>query len=553
MQALLEFLRSEEDAIYGLLLKSDDQGLRQLALRTALLRKGRVAEAGAQANRLLHNNLKSPAVRQVFLAWQRSRQQREALLYGGPGVLPSLEYQRRLQALKLESESLETQLAATFPELRQLNPPPFEVIVPAVASRLPNDGVLVEVVWALPYLQQGGSSEENIGSPHYVAILLFPNQQVVVQDLGAAARIDDSVQKLRQALRVSGSDPVVAARALFDQILAPLQKRLEGRKNLFLSLDGSLNLVPFDALHDGSDYLLGRYHFHYLTSGRDLLRDSSGGPGQPALVLADPDFAKAAPSVGTAENKTFYNKLAALQRLPGARREAERIAPLVASLPLVGSAAKESVVRAAHAPWVLHIASHGFFLDSQEIGRPSGRRAFHSGQRKGVMIGNFGAEPLNLRGDVESLSRSALVLAGAAQGDQAKTAAEDGLLTAEEARSLDLFGTQLVVLSACDTGEGDLSAGQGVYGLRRAFLVAGAETLVTSLWSVSDTATGKLMERYYHKLLKEKKGRLEGMQEAMQGMRAQPQYSHPYYWAPFLVIGSDGPLRPPAGLRSVVP
>ena len=151
-----------------------------------------------------------------------------------------------------------------------------------------------------------------------------------------------------------------------------------------------------------------------------------------------------------------------------------------------------------------------------------------------------------MSGDTDALSRSALVLADAAQGEKAKSAAEDGLLTAEEARSLDLFGTQLVVVSACDTGQGELSVGQGVYGLRRAFLVAGAETIVTSLWPVSDAATGKLMQKYYEKLLKEKKGRLEGMQEAMKEMREK--YKHPYYWAPFLVIGSDGPLRPPASL-----
>ena len=151
-----------------------------------------------------------------------------------------------------------------------------------------------------------------------------------------------------------------------------------------------------------------------------------------------------------------------------------------------------------------------------------------------------------MSGDASSLSRSALVLAGAAQGGHAKTTAEDGLLTSEEARSLDLFGTQLVVLSACETGQGELSAGQGVYGLRRAFLVAGAETVVTSLWQVNDAATGKLMELYYRRLLKQKQGRLQGMQEAMKEMRAK--YAHPYYWAPFLVIGSDGPLRPPVGV-----
>lgn len=85
--------------------------------------------------------------------------------------------------------------------------------------------------------------------------------------------------------------------------------------------------------------------------------------------------------------------------------------------------------------------------------------------------------------------------------------------------------------------------GQGVFGLRRAFLVAGAETLVTSLWQVSDEATGKLMEKYYQRLLLKKQGRLRAMQEAMKDMRKQ--FRHPYYWAPFLVIGSDKPLRVP--------
>jgi CHAT domain-containing protein len=165
-----------------------------------------------------------------------------------------------------------------------------------------------------------------------------------------------------------------------------------------------------------------------------------------------------------------------------------------------------------------------------------------------VPLTEAGTEPLGMSGGSDSLSRSALVLAEAAKGEGAASAAEDGLLTAEEARSLDLHGTQLVVLSACDTGQGDLSVGQGVYGLRRSFLVAGAETLVTSLWQVSDAATGKLMTLYYQKLLKEKKGRLAAMQEAMKQMRTQ--YKHPYYWAPFLVIGSDGPLRPAAKSHS---
>jgi CHAT domain-containing protein len=143
------------------------------------------------------------------------------------------------------------------------------------------------------------------------------------------------------------------------------------------------------------------------------------------------------------------------------------------------------------------------------------------------------------------MNRSALVLAGARQSSAVEDKSKDGLLTAEEARSLDLDGTQLVVLSACDTGQGETASGQGVYGLRRAFLVAGAETVVTSLWRVHDEATGELMSMYYGKLLdKQHPGdRLAGMIESMKELRARPGREHPYYWAPFLVIGSDGPLR----------
>lgn len=149
------------------------------------------------------------------------------------------------------------------------------------------------------------------------------------------------------------------------------------------------------------------------------------------------------------------------------------------------------------------------------------------------------------------MNRSALVLAGIMQDHKDGYMDQDGLLTAEEARSLDLDGTQLVTLSACETGQGEPStAGQGIYCLPRAFLIAGAETLVISLWRVHDEATKDLMRLYYGKLLDRHTpgDRLGAMVEAMQELRHRPERSHPYYWAPFLVIGQDGPLRaPPEG------
>jgi CHAT domain-containing protein len=114
------------------------------------------------------------------------------------------------------------------------------------------------------------------------------------------------------------------------------------------------------------------------------------------------------------------------------------------------------------------------------------------------------------------------------------------MVTALEVAGLNLWGTQLVVLSACDTGRGEVRLGQGVYGLRRAFVAAGAETVVMSLWKVSDDTTRELMEAYYANLLAGQ-GRATALHEAMHALRqCQP---HPHYWAPFIAVGRDTPLR----------
>jgi CHAT domain-containing protein len=139
------------------------------------------------------------------------------------------------------------------------------------------------------------------------------------------------------------------------------------------------------------------------------------------------------------------------------------------------------------------------------------------------------------------LLRAALVLAGAQAAPSG--ARDDGLATALEIAGMNLRGTQLVVLSACDTGRGEVRAGQGVFGLRRALVVAGAETVVSSLWRVDDDATRDLMSRHYAKLLKGD-GRAEALRAASQEVRAAR--SHPYYWAPFVAVGKPGPL---SGMR----
>jgi CHAT domain-containing protein len=136
------------------------------------------------------------------------------------------------------------------------------------------------------------------------------------------------------------------------------------------------------------------------------------------------------------------------------------------------------------------------------------------------------------------------VLAGAsapaAQPGDAGQRLEGSLVTALEIAGLDLWGTELVVLSACDTGRGDIKLGQGVYGLRRALMVAGAESVVMSLWKVNDETTHALMEDYYRGLLAGE-GRSTALQNAMRILRQRQP--HPHFWAPFIAIGSNGALR----------
>jgi CHAT domain-containing protein len=154
-----------------------------------------------------------------------------------------------------------------------------------------------------------------------------------------------------------------------------------------------------------------------------------------------------------------------------------------------------------------------------------------------------GGEGISAQLLADPLLRSGLVLSGASAQAPGATAAprpDSALVTALELAGMDLWGTQLVVLSACDTGRGDVKPGQGVYGLRRALVIAGAETLVMSLWKVNDDSTRLLMEHFYQNLLAGQ-GRAAALRNAMLAVRQQ--LPHPYSWAPFISLGSDAPLR----------
>jgi CHAT domain-containing protein len=215
----------------------------------------------------------------------------------------------------------------------------------------------------------------------------------------------------------------------------------------------------------------------------------------------------------------------AITPLPGTKTEVDAISTILKAsgykvTTLMQSAATEAQLKDVRSPELLHIATHGYFLADVES----------SGSAFGVNLENAGHNPLLRSGLM--LAGAGLTLSGASSPNL--TSNDNGILTAYEAMNLDLEGTQLIVLSACETGLGEVKAGEGVYGLQRAFLVAGADALIMSLWKVDDNATQQLMKYFYTNWI-----RLRNKQKAFKQAQVQlmTKYKGPYYWGAFVMMG----------------
>jgi CHAT domain-containing protein len=206
--------------------------------------------------------------------------------------------------------------------------------------------------------------------------------------------------------------------------------------------------------------------------------------------------------------------------------------------PLVDKHVLETTIKNSKSPCIMHIATHGFFLPNQISDRMN-----HNIKFRTIIDGRDNTmNMLSLQKLEDPLLRSGLALAGAnnfVHPELLPKDAEDGILTAEDVSVMDLSDTELVVLSACDTALGDVQTGEGVFGLRRAFVLAGAQTLVMSLWKVLDEQTKELMVDFYKRLLSGK-GRAEALREAQLSMKEK--YPDPYYWGAFICQGNPGLL-----------
>jgi CHAT domain-containing protein/Tfp pilus assembly protein PilF len=500
-----------------------DSEARSLAITTVLRRKGRALDAMADSVGALRGRA-TPQDQALFDQLKEARAQVARLVLGGPQRTTPAQHQDQIRNLEARIEQLEGEISRSSDEFRAEAQP---VTTSAVQSAIPANAALIELYVYRPFNARYTTRDEQFGKPRYVAYILPSGGAVQWVDLGEAAAIDRAVEAWRTALRdPNRTDAKRLARALDQQVMEPVRKLLGKSRHLLLSPDGALNLIPFGALVDGQNrYLIETYSFTYLTSGRDLLRLQAQTPSrQGPLVVANPLFdlgqrivtGNPAPQEGEARRSVDFNE-ERFDPLPSTGIEARALEAVLADAQvLTGAHATEAAIKQVRGPSILHIATHGFFLADRS-------------RQTNVSLDE--SKPLVSE---DPLLRSGLIMAGANQ--RRSGAGEDGILTASEVAALDLWGTRLVVLSACDTGLGDVKNGQGVYGLRRALVLAGAQSLVMSLWEVADRPTRELMVDYY-KGLQAGQGRSEALRNVQLKMLRTPERQHPYYWAAFIESG----------------
>ncbi len=501
----------------------------------------------------------------LYEAFGLSQRRLTNLVVRGPGQLTPPQYADALARARLDRERAEESLAAQNAQFR-IQRQRSSVSLEEVQAALPSDSALVSF---FRYAKQSppGTAKLKAGAtrlaatrPSYVAFVLRPDRPPVAIPIGSAAGIDALVSRWRQDIfddarsnRAEGAprqESRTSGRALRRMVWDPVTPALGNAARVFLVPDGSLALVPFAALPTGAQRYLVETGptLQYLSAERDVAEFSAkiSASGTGLLALGGPAFnARAATASPGRSTDTRSATIAcegfeamSFSPLSGTLGEVEDVAnswnsqaKTHASI-LVGSQATESAFKSAAAGRsVLHLATHGFFLQDSCSPTIAGSRSV-GGLVKRSQPATRAENPLLLSG---------LALAGANQRRVAKTTEDDGILTAEEVSSLNLSGVQWAVLSACNTGVGQITANEGVFGLRRAFQIAGARTVVMSLWPVEDRATRAWMKALYEARFKRDMATDDAVRaaslEVLRARRARGQTTDPFYWSSFVSVG----------------
>ena len=521
---------TNSDVTFSLAARGKVANAELFGLQVVLQRKGRVLDVMAGVFGAVRGSL-APQDQQLFEQWRETTAQYATLLFRGPEKIPPEQYRALLGQVQGTAAALEGELSQRSAEFRQQVAP---VAVEQVQRAIPQDAVLVEWFRYAPFNPEAKEKQPHWGLPRYIAYVLKPQGAPVVVEVGDAKTIETTISDLLGALHDPYSSLVdELARELHTRLIQPLRPHLSDAGRILLSPDGQLNLLPFGVLIDKQGrYLMQSAEITYLTSGRDLLRVASTIRSQQgAVVIADPDFGPLDQAAVNDADDTTNRRSAEVRGgvlqftpLPGTAAEANALKSLLKltdAQVFTQDKASEAVLKQLTGPRILHLATHGFFLADQAVDLTS------------EVPRLLGQDRLPVPKGEHLLLRSGLALAGA---NRLRSGQDDGILTALEVAGLDLVGTELAVLSTCETGVGHVLNGEGVYGLRRALVLAGVQTQVVSLWKVDDTATKDLMVDYYQHL-NAGAGHSAALRQAQLTMLQDPKRTHPYYWGAFIVLG----------------
>ena len=373
---------------------------------------------------------------------------------------------------------------------------------------IPKDCALIE------YLRYGGYLGKGQWEQRYGAVVLPADTPPRWVSLGGAKEIEAALNRYEDLVRSARDDDEMAAilQKLYKEVWEPIAQAFPTNvKRVIISPDGQLNFLSFATLLDGDNrFIAEKYSIQYVASGRDLLQElKPPSDSSAAIVFAAPDFdlsssqtaadgtSKTSVGIMRGSEKTYMEDLR-FPPLDGTETERAKLTRVFVdwrseTISLGGKDATKEALFRIHSPYILHLATHGFFASEDESD-----------------TGATELQPVSLRTSVfkskffkNPMHRSGLALAGAQatliawKKGKAPLVENDGIVTAEDVSTLDLQGTWLVTLSACDTGSGEARAGEGVMGLRRGFIQAGAQNLLMTLWPISDEVTVQIMSDFY--------------------------------------------------------
>lgn len=315
----------------------------------------------------------------------------------------------------------------------------------------------------------------------------------------------------------------------YGQFWEAIDEQLSGTKRIYLSSDGVYNKININTLYDPKkkEYVFDKYAIDLLSNSKELTETGTSSQvpqASRASIFGFPDYELGASKAVASTASTERGFASGISALPGTLEEINNIAKTLDQNfwkyeKFEAADANEVNVKKVNNPKLLHIATHGFFMSDMTI---------KADANEGIQAQEAKFNPL---------LRSGLLLAGASKTLQGQPlpSGEDGILTAYEAMNLNLDETELVVMSACETGLGEVKNGEGVYGLQRSFIVAGADNLIMSLWKVNDETTQKLMSRFYSHWLGGQTKK-DAFRQAIKSLKKE--YKQPYYWGAFVILGN---------------